>query len=165
MLALSAKQNIVPSPPTLLWPRSHPMIPPPPPPTPVRHSPMLRGGNQISRSPQMYHRYGVQDSQAGSPAFSQRRRQTMPDNVYSNTFKMDQSPERLRRFRYIRPILFLNPRLNSHRTEPSNQSFSSYRTPLIPNQSTTRTQSSRSNGRCVRFSSPQQLCKPWGNEQ
>ena len=39
------------------------MIPTPPPPTPLRHSPMLRGGNRISHSPQRYHRTGAQPTQ------------------------------------------------------------------------------------------------------
>ena len=133
-----------------------PMIPPPPPPTPIRHSPMLRGGNRTSRSPLRPHRSGVQDSQAGSPAFSLRRQQTTLDNFYSSTSRMNPSPDHLQRFRYTRPIQFLNPRLNSHRTEPSTQSYTSYPIPSIPSQLTTRDPNSRSNGRRVRFSSPQQ---------
>ena len=130
-----------------------PTIPPPPPPSPLRQSPMLRGGNRISRSPQRYHRSGAQANPVGSPDFNLNRRRTTPDNFYSNTSRMERFPEHLQRFRYIRPILFLNPTLNNHRMDTSIHRHSS---PQIPIQSnTSRAPSSNSNGRHVRFSSPQ----------
>ena len=76
-----------------------PTIPPPPPPTTIRHSMMLRGGNRTSHPPLRPRRSGVQDSQAGIPAFSQGRQQTTPDSFYSSTSRMDQSPDLLPRFR------------------------------------------------------------------
>ena len=132
-----------------------PTIPSPPPPSPLRQSPMLRGGNRISRSPQRYHRSGAQANPVGSPDFNLNRQRTTPDSSYSSTSRMDRSPGRLRRFRYIRRILFLNPPLNSHRTDPSTQSYSGY--PILPRPIHTppRTQISRDSGRHVRFSSPQ----------
>ena len=132
-----------------------PTIPPPPPSTPLRDSPMLRGGNRISRLPQRYHRPGAQANPVGSLDFNLNRRQTMPDNSYSSTSRMGQFPEHLQRFRYTRPILFLHPTLNNHRVDTSTHRHSS---PPIPIQSTTfRAPSSNSNGRHVRFSSPQVL--------
>ena len=64
-------------------------IPPPPPPSPLRQSPMLRGGNRIARSPQRYHRSGTQANPVGSPDFNLNRQRTTPDNFYSNTFRME----------------------------------------------------------------------------
>ena len=130
-----------------------PTIPPPPPPTPLRHSPMLRGGNRISCSTQRYHRSGAQANPAGSPDFNLSRQCTTPDNSYSSTSRMEQYPEHLQRFRYIRPILFLNPTLNNHRWDTSTHRHSSPLTPIQLNIS--RAPSSNSNGRRIGFSSPQ----------
>ena len=69
--------------------RDLPTIPPPPPPTPLRHSPMLHGGNRISRSPQRYHRSGAQAKPVGSLDFNLSRRRTTPDNFYSSTSRME----------------------------------------------------------------------------
>ena len=128
-------------------------IHPPPPPSPLRQSPILRGGNRISCSLQRYHRSGIQPNPASSPDFNHNRRRTVPDIFYSSTSRMERFPEHLLRFRYIRPILFLNPTLYSHRVDTSTHRHSS---PPIPIQSTTsRAPSSNSNGRHVRFSSLQ----------
>ena len=130
-----------------------PTSPPSPPPLPLRQSPMLRGVNRISRSPQQYHRSGAQANPVGSPDFNHNRQQTTLDNAYSNTFRMEQFPEHLQWFRYIRPILFLNPALNNDRIDTSTHRYSS---PQIPIQSnTSRAPSSNSNGRHVWFSVPQ----------
>ena len=130
-----------------------PMIPPPPPPTPLRYRLMLCGGNRSSCSPQRYPSSGAQANPVGRPDFNLSRWWTTPHNVYSSTSRMEQYPEHLQRFRYIRPILFLNPTLNNHRMDTSTHRHSS---PPIPIQSnTSRAPSSNSNGRHVRFSSPQ----------
>ena len=90
-----------------------PTIRPPPPPMPLRQSPLLRGGNRISCSPQRYHRSGALDNPVGSPDFNLNSQRTTLDNFYSSTPTMERYPEHLRRFRYISPILFLNPTLNN----------------------------------------------------
>ena len=132
-----------------------PTIPTPPPPTPIRlhsHSLRLHGGNRTFHLPLPLHRSGSQDNQAGSLNFNHRRRQTTSDSFYSSTYRMEGSPEKLLRFRYIHPIRYLNHRLNDYRIEPSIQSYSSY--PTQSQSSTPRTQSSRSSGRYIRFNSP-----------
>ena len=129
------------------------MIPPRPPLSTQRQSPMLHGGIRISRSPQQYRRSGGKANPVGSPDFNLNRRQTTPDNSFSNTFRIEQFPEYLRRFRYIRPIQPPNPTLNNHRMDMSTHRHTSYPIPI--QLTTSRDPCSTHNGRHVRFSSPQ----------